>query len=108
MADPITLEQAELQRIAQIQQVSQNITFEFGSIELAKRALDEREERANNALINLKASETELVQSLSEKYGDGSINLQNGTFEPSPQLSVPSSPAVEEVTEDVSEEESAE
>ena len=108
MADPITLEQVELQRIAQIQQVSQNITFEFGSIELAKRSLDEREERANNALISLKASETELVKSLSEKYGDGSINLQNGTFVPSPQMTVPASPAVEEVTEDVSEEESAE
>ena len=65
-----TLEQEELQRIASIQQVSQNITFEFGSIELAKRALEAREGRANDALDALKVSENELVQSLSEKYGD--------------------------------------
>ena len=102
MADPITLEQEELQRIASIQQVSQNITFEFGSIELAKRALEAREGRANDALDALKVSENELVQSLSEKYGDGSINLQDGTFEPSPQMTVPGSPAVQEVTEEVS------
>ena len=102
MADPITLEQEELQRIASIQQVSQNITFEFGSIELAKRALEAREGRANEALDALKASENELVQSLSEKYGDGSINLQDGTFEPSPQMTVPASPAVEDVTEEES------
>ena len=102
MADPITLEQEELQRIASIQQVSQNITFEFGSIELAKRALEAREDRANDALDALKTSENELVQSLSEKYGDGSINLQDGTFEPSPQMTVPGSPAVQEVTEGVS------
>ena len=36
MADPITLDQEELQRIANVQQVSQNITVEFGSIHLAK------------------------------------------------------------------------
>jgi len=102
MADPITLEQEELQRIASIQQVSQNITFEFGSIELAKRALEAREDRADEALEALKTSENELVQSLSEKYGDGSINLQDGTFEPSPQMAVPASPAVQEVTEGVS------
>lgn len=102
MADPITLEQEELQRIASIQQVSQNITFEFGSIELAKRALEAREDRADEALDALKVSENELVQSLSEKYGDGSINLQDGTFEPSPQMTVPGSPAVQEVTEGVS------
>ncbi len=102
MAAPITLEQEELQRIASIQQVSQNITFEFGSIELAKRALEAREDRADEALEALKISENELVQSLSEKYGDGSINLQDGTFEPSPQMTVPASPAVQEVTEGVS------
>jgi len=102
MADPITLEQEELQRIASIQQVSQNITFEFGSIELAKRALEAREGRANEALEALKVSEKELVQTLSEKYGDGSVNLQDGTFVPTPQMTVPASSTVEEVTEEAS------
>lgn len=84
MADPITLDQEELQRIANVQQVSQNITVEFGSIHLAKLALQDREERANANLEALKEAEQDLVKSLSEKYGDGSINLQDGTFEPAP------------------------
>ena len=84
MADPITLDQEELQRIANIQQVSQNITLEFGSIHLAKLALESREERANANLKALQQAEQDLVKALSEKYGDGSVDLQNGTFEPVP------------------------
>lgn len=82
MTDTIKLEQEELQQIAQIQQVSQNITMEYGNIELARKALHSRTERADEALEALRQNEKELAESLEAKYGRGSINLQEGTFIP--------------------------
>lgn len=83
MAKTIKLEQEELQKIAQIQQVSQNITMEYGNIELAKKALQARVDRVDEALETLRFDERELMKSLEEKYGAGYVNLQEGTFESS-------------------------
>jgi len=80
--EPIQLEQEELDQIAQIQQVSANITMEYGNIELAKKAIHARTERADEALEALRGNEQELAKSLEEKYGRGSINLEDGTFIP--------------------------
>ena len=81
--ESIKLEQEELQQIAQIQQVSQNITMEYGNIELAKKALQARVDRVDEALETLRFDERELMKSLEEKYGVGYVNLQEGTFESS-------------------------
>ena len=80
--EPIHLEQEELDQIAQIQQFSANITMEYGNIELAKKAIHARTERADEALEALRGNEQELAKSLEEKYGRGSINLEDGTFIP--------------------------
>ena len=82
--EPIKLEQEELQQINQIQQVSQNIVIEYGNIELARKALESRTDKADNALNALREKEQEIVRNLEEKYGQGSINLQDGTFIPLP------------------------
>lgn len=82
--EPIKLEQEEIQQITQIQQVSQNIVIEYGNIELARKALESRTEKADNALNALREKEQEIARSLEEKYGQGSINLQEGTFIPLP------------------------
>ena len=96
--EPIKLEQEELDQIAQIQQVSANITMEYGNIELAKKAIHARTQRADEALEALRGNEQELAKSLEEKYGQGSINLQDGTFIPAPVEEVQE----EETTEEVS------
>ena len=97
--EPIKLEQEELQQIAQIQQVSQNITMEYGNIELTKKALAARTQRADEALEALRENEQELAKTLEEKYGQGSINLQEGTFVP---FEAEGDQAEEEATEEES------
>ena len=99
MAESIKLEQEELQQIAQIQQVSQNIVIEYGNIELGRKALEARAQRADEALEALRGNEQELATTLEEKYGRGSINLQDGTFLPAPVEEVQDE---EESTEEVS------
>lgn len=82
MAEPIKLEQEELQQIAQIQQVTQNIIREYGSIELNQKALDERKKKADDAYYSLIQAERNIVKELEEKYGKGSVNVEEGTFLP--------------------------
>ena len=89
------LTQEELQTIAELQQKNTAIVSELGQIELARMSVQSRRANAENFLAELRKAEEELANSLNEKYGAGSIDLQNGEFIPAPQ---PEAPAEEEIT----------
>jgi hypothetical protein len=80
--DSIKLQEEEVQRILQIQQVTQNIINEYGNIELSKKALEERKEKVDEAYYNLLQTERTIAKELEEKYGKGSVNIQEGIFIP--------------------------
>jgi hypothetical protein len=79
------LTQEELQSIADLQQKNNAVVSELGQIELARMSVSARRANAENFLAELRKSEEELANSLNEKYGAGSIDLQNGEFVPAPQ-----------------------
>src|SRR6056300_1838672 len=79
------LTQEELQTIAELQQKNTAVVSELGQIELARMSVSARRANAENFLAELSKSEEELANSLNEKYGAGSIDLQNGEFVPAPQ-----------------------
>jgi len=89
------LTQEELQTIAELQQKNTAVVSELGQIELARMSVQSRRANAENFLAELRKSEEELANSLNEKYGAGSIDLQSGEFVPAPQ---PEAPAEEEIT----------
>ena len=62
--------------------IAKESSSEYGNIELAKKAVAARTDRADEALEALRENEQELAKSLEEKYGRGSINLEDGTFLP--------------------------
>ena len=74
----------ELQTIKEIQQGNQALVQELGSIELSKRQISEREENVWKFREQLIEKEQEFTKSLIENYGDGSVNLEDGTFTPAP------------------------
>lgn len=80
--EPIKLQQEELSKIAEIQQVTQNIIREYGSIELNQKALDDRKKKADDTYYNLLQAERNIAKELEEKYGKGSVNVEEGTFLP--------------------------
>lgn len=88
------LTQEELQSIADLQQKNNAVVSELGQIELARMSVSARRANAENFLAELRKSEEELASSLSEKYGAGTIDLQNGEFVPAPQ---PEAPSEEEI-----------
>lgn len=60
------------------------LTLERLSIEQSIKNLAEVENKAKSEYLELQKEEESLIESLSSKYGDGVLNLKDGTFTPSP------------------------
>jgi hypothetical protein len=80
---------AEMQQIAQLQGKYQQKIFELGQLELAKIDLDQQLNDLGNARKKLiedwttiQKEENDILQQLSQKYGDGVLNIKDGTFKP--------------------------
>ena len=79
------LTQEELQAIAELQQKNNAVVAELGQIELTRMAVESRRANAESYLAELRKEEEEFGKTLSDKYGSGSIDLENGEFIPSPE-----------------------
>jgi len=90
------LTQEELQQIAELQDKNRAIVAEFGEIELIKMNIERRRTNAEKFLTELREEENAFGKELSEKYGDGTVDLQSGEFVPAPQ---PEAPAEEPAAE---------
>jgi hypothetical protein len=77
------LTQEEVQSLQELQQQRQAVALEFGTLELTQIELDNRREELENFYSELKNKEQELGKEFSNKYGNGSIDLENGEFIPS-------------------------
>lgn len=76
------LSQEELQTIQQLQEKNRTVIMEFGEIELIKLNLERRTDNAKQFLENLREEESAFGKLLSEKYGDGTVDLTTGEFVP--------------------------
>ena len=79
----------ELKSITEIRDTNAQITSELGQIELQLFLLDEQLKEFNDyksnlqiQFKNLQTTESELVQSLNEKYGKGTVDINTGEFIP--------------------------
>lgn len=68
----------ELQQLKGVKERTSILINELGQIGLAEINLDRRRENAENFLDETKKLENDLVKALSEKYGDGNIDLETG------------------------------
>jgi phosphopantetheine adenylyltransferase len=81
------LSKEELAQIEEIQTRTQAVKTELGQLGLAEIDLKNRRTNVENYLVETQELETKLVKDLEDKYGKGSIDLQNGEFIPSPEQS---------------------
>jgi peptidoglycan hydrolase CwlO-like protein len=70
----------ELQSIKDIQKKKDQLTIDFGYLEVQIQELKIQKESLNNLLVELKNQESKIGQEITAKYGKGSINLDNGEF----------------------------
>jgi hypothetical protein len=80
--EPIKLTEEELENLVSLQRKSAGVTQEFGNLEIMKLQLDARREELVSFYGQVKEDERTFGKELSEKYGDGTINIEKGEFLP--------------------------
>jgi|TARA_R100000030_G_scaffold87756_1_gene71572 phosphopantetheine adenylyltransferase len=79
------LSKKELEQIQDIQNRMQAVKTELGQLSLAEIDLKNRRLNVENYLDETKDLENKLVKDLEDKYGRGSIDIQEGEFIPEPK-----------------------
>ena len=74
------LEQSEIQKIKELQAKRDQLMSDFGFIEMRIQELELQKESLIEFLNQLKQEETQIGQEISNKYGKGSVDLNNGEF----------------------------
>ena len=89
MTNTIKFTEQELAEIKNLQVKFQEKVFAFGQFRLERmhltrlvKDLETREAKADEEYAALQGQETALLQTLTQKYGEGQLNLQDGTFVP--------------------------
>ena len=70
----------ELTQVQSLQSRRDQLTIDFGYIEFQIQELELKKESLIDALTQLKNEEIQIGKEISEKYGEGSINITKGEF----------------------------
>ena len=86
MEELINLTKEELKSIREIQKEYTENVYKLGQlqidyVEMSKR-IEEEKHRIFKRLEELKISENTVIDSLTRKYGDGTLNIKEGTYKP--------------------------
>ena len=87
--EAVKFSEEELQSLQELQNTYAGISTQFGQLKVSKMnlerqldSLEQSEDALENAWEDNRKKETELVQSLTEKYGPGSLNPETGEYKP--------------------------
>jgi SMC interacting uncharacterized protein involved in chromosome segregation len=89
MPNPIKMSESDLTEIRTFQEKLQTKMLDFGKLYLEKMQIDqaikavaEKEQAIQDEWNALQLSEKELIEKLLKTYGEGQLNLSEGTFTP--------------------------
>ncbi len=74
------LSKEEVAELKEIQNKGNQISYSLGQIHVAKYGLEKKTENLQNQLDDLQKKENELANKLTEKYGEGNIDLEKEEF----------------------------
>ena len=74
----------EIKKLQDIQQKNAAVASELGNLEITKLQVEARKAEIVEFFNKLKEDEQAFGKELSEKYGNGSIDLEAGEFIPAP------------------------
>ena len=80
MSEQIKLSQEELSAIKELQSQQQNLITQFGQLEYQMQLLELQKDQLVEAMGELQTRETKTGQDLTEKYGNGTVDLESGMF----------------------------
>ena len=82
MPEEVKFTEEELKQVQNVQKSYVNIQNQFGQLKLAQIRLDEQEIDLENSLQKIKKEEQQFLDSITEKYGQGTLNPETGVFTP--------------------------
>ena len=80
MNNQIKLSQEELQSLKLLQEKQNQLVVKFGQLEYEIQNLELQKETAIDQLSKLKEEEELIGNQLTQKYGNGSIDIESGYF----------------------------
>ena len=75
--------QEELDSLKNFQIRLEQVVSQLGRVHLSKIKLNEQENMLKDEIKKIEKEEQELAQTLTNKYGRGSLDIETGTFTPS-------------------------
>jgi hypothetical protein len=78
--EKIKLSQEELNTLEQLQNTQNQIINSLGQLEYNIQLLELQKEQLTEEIEKLKGSEMDIGEKLTQKYGNGSIDLESGFF----------------------------
>ena len=76
------LSEEEVSKLKNYQNETNEIVGALGQIELQFELLEEKKEEILNKFKKLRVDQNQLAKELTEKYGDGNLDLEKGEFIP--------------------------
>lgn len=93
MSQEIKFTEQEIAEIRMLQGKFQQKIVDFGHFHMERmqllklvKDLEDREKKADEGFENLQKMESELLEKLTKKYGEGQLNLEDGIFIPATQV----------------------
>ena len=83
MSEKKVLSQEEISELKELQTTFKNLTEVSGVVEMQNYNIQIKKEQLKLSLQGLQQEEAALAKKLEEKYGPGTISLENGEFLPS-------------------------
>ena len=80
MSEQIKLSQEELYTIKQLQQSQQDLISRFGQLEYQMQLLELQKDQLVETIGKLQQDEQKTGEALTQKYGNGTVNLESGMF----------------------------
>ena len=80
---PQAFSQEEINQLKDLRNKINELALQFGQLAISKIKIEETEQKLKSQLNSLEEEESKIAKKLSNKYGDGSIDLKSGTFTPS-------------------------
>ncbi len=74
------LTKEEIENLNSLQQQQNNLIYNLGQTEYQLKVFEDRKKNIYQNLQNLEGKQTESAQEIENKYGQGSVNLENGEF----------------------------
>lgn len=78
--EKIVLKKEELKGIQDVQQQQNSLLFQLGQIEYQLKALENQKTTTLNTLATSEQEANKVAKDLEEKYGEGTLNIENGEF----------------------------